>query len=218
LLPERASTWFYLIEIGHHQRLGTQIEHLLICGPTLRIGIHSEFERKTLRISKLTSVRLVKMIEKVDKTLKWPLLTCSTGRRWVADSGRMIILGDAAHAMLPYMSEGAGMAVEDGVALAEALNHAQAPFDIARCLSVFESVRSKRLLQMQHASAVNGMIWHFADGPEQEARDAALEKEVLGQPFDESPNQWSDPVTQRWAYGYDAVEAIRDKFRDLAWV
>jgi salicylate hydroxylase len=100
------------------------------------------------------------------------------------------------------------MAVEDGAALAEALHHARSANDLPRVLGVFEEVRAKRSGQMQQASLINGKIWHFADGPEQEARDLAMRPEVLGLPFEESPNQWSDPETQKWAYGYDAVEAI----------
>jgi salicylate hydroxylase len=50
---------------------------------------------------------------------------------------------------------------------------------------------------MQQASLINGMLWHFPDGPIQEARDAAMRPEVEGRQFDQSPNQWSDPAT--WA-------------------
>jgi len=59
---------------------------------------------------------------------------------------------------------------------------------------------------------VNSMIWHFGDGPLQEARDKAMRAEVEGRHFHSSPNQWSDPVTQEWAYGYDAETAM-----EVAW-
>ena len=111
---------------------------------------------------------------------------------------------------------GAAMAVEDGAALAEALSHATSADDLPKVLGVFERVRAKRSSQMQQASLINGTLWHFADGPEQEARDLAMQPEVLGLPFTESPNQWSDPVTQEWAYGYDAVEAIVTELQSSA--
>jgi salicylate hydroxylase len=107
---------------------------------------------------------------------------------------------------------GAAMAVEDGAALAEALNHAHSVDDIIPVLNVYQEVRIKRSSQMQQASLVNGVVWHFPDGPEQEARDAAMRAEIEGRTFMESPNQWSDPTTQAWAYGYDAVGAIADAF------
>lgn len=40
----------------------------------------------------------------IGKTLKWPLFSGSIMDRWI--SGKLIVLGDAAHAMLPYMSQG----------------------------------------------------------------------------------------------------------------
>ena len=85
--------------------------------------------------------------------------------------------------------------------------------DIAPALKVYQDVRIQRTSQMQQAGLVNGVVFHFADGPEQEARDAAMRAEVEDRVFTESPNQWSDPTTQAWAYGYDAVGAIADAFR-----
>jgi len=61
---------------------------------------------------------------------------------------------------------------------------------------------------MQQASLINGRILHFADGPEQEARDRGMRAEVEGRKVWESPNQWSDPTTAGWAYGYDAEAAV----------
>lgn len=65
---------------------------------------------------------------------------------------------------------------------------------------------------MQEASLLNGKLWHFPDGPLQRARDAAMRSETLEEPFSHSPNQWSDPATQMWCYGYDAEQEI-----DLVW-
>lgn len=48
--------------------------------------------------------RLSKIIHMIDRTMKWPLYSGSVMRRWV--SGKLVVLGDAAHAMVPYMSQG----------------------------------------------------------------------------------------------------------------
>lgn len=108
---------------------------------------------------------------------------------------------------------GAAMAVEDGAALAEALDYARDASDMPRVLGTFETIRRQRTSAMQQASFINGTIWHFPDGPEQQARDLGMRAEVLGEHFEESPNQWSDPDTQKWAYGYDATEAISAELR-----
>jgi len=103
------------------------------------------------------------------------------------------------------------MAIEDAAALATALQDAWDHNDLPRVLRIFEEVRSERTGQMQQASSLNAQLLHFADGPEQQARDAAMEAEVLGLHFETSSNQWSDPVTQQWAYGYDAVSVIQQR-------
>jgi salicylate hydroxylase len=120
----------------------------------------------------------------------------------------LLILGDAAHAMVPYMSQGAAMAVEDGAALAMALTGIEDREEIPEALKRFETERLERSSAMQDASMVNGLIWHYPDGPKQELRDAGMKAEAEGRPFVWSPNQWSDPVTQWWAYGYDAEDAM----------
>jgi salicylate hydroxylase len=107
---------------------------------------------------------------------------------------------------------GAAMAVEDGAALAEALSQITYKSQMSLALSVFEHIRIERSSQMQEASLLNGILWHFADGPAQRARDRAMLPEVDGRPFLRSPNQWSDPVTQSWCFGYDAEGAISDAF------
>jgi len=152
---------------------------------------------------------LTKIIDMIDTTLKWPLLSGSPLKRWIASSNKLLIMGDAAHAMVPYMSQGAAMAVEDAAALAEAIDLADSVADLPQALGVWQSVRILRTSQMQEASLINGKLWHFPDGPEQRARDAATRAEVEGRQFTTSANQWSDPTTQRWCYGYDAEAEVK---------
>ncbi|KAJ4421931.1 hypothetical protein N0V82_003428 [Gnomoniopsis sp. IMI 355080] len=154
--------------------------------------------------------QLTTIISLIDKTIKTPLMSGSALDQWVSKSSKLVILGDAAHAMVPYMSQGAAMAVEDGAALATALSKITSPKELGFALQVFQKERIKRSSMMQEASMVNSMIWHFKDGPHQQARDAAMRPEVEGKHFLSSPNQWSDPVTQSWAYGYDAEKVIEE--------
>lgn len=50
--------------------------------------------------------RLVKVIGMIDSTMKWPLVTGTGLSNWVHPTNKLVVLGDAAHAMLPYMSQG----------------------------------------------------------------------------------------------------------------
>lgn len=171
----------------------------------------------------LTVSRLEKIISMIETTIKWPLVSGTPLPRWT--TGRLVILGDAAHAMLPYMSQGtrhplpsptpitiilitnktgAAMAVEDGLALSRTLTKLSHITHLPHALQIFEKVRIPRATKMQEASLLNGKLWHFPDGPLQQARDKAMRPETVGEVGSHSPNQWSDPATQMWAYGYDA--------------
>jgi salicylate hydroxylase len=158
--------------------------------------------------------RLTKIISLIDNTIKWPLLSAPKLPRWVAPSNKVLIIGDAAHAMVPYMSQGAAMAVEDSGVLASVLSLISSADEIPFALNVFEAERMKRAGQMQDASLLNGKLWHFANGPEQRLKDLSMRPEVEGKSFSWSANQWSDPVTQWWAYGYDAEEEVERIFRE----
>lgn len=160
--------------------------------------------------------RLSKVINMIQSTLKWPLLTGKPLKRWVSLSGKLLIIGDAAHSMVPYMSEGAAMAVEDGAALAEILSLINSPVQIPDALRIFERVRLLRAGQMQEASLVNGKLWHFPDGDEQKQRDSNMRAEVEERNFEWSPNQFSDPTTQQWAYGYNAEREVRHAWEVFA--
>lgn len=49
---------------------------------------------------------LVKVINMIDSTIKWPLMMGAPRKSYVSSSGKLVLLGDSAHAMLPYMSQG----------------------------------------------------------------------------------------------------------------
>lgn len=67
---------------------------------------------------------------------------------------------------------------------------------------------------MQEASMVNAMIWHFTDGPFQQARDASMRAEMVGRNTQGCANQWSDPVTHSWVYGCDAERIMEMRWAD----
>ena len=102
------------------------------------------------------------------------------------------------------------MAVEDASALAQALRVIDSPSHLGSALDVYELVRKARTTAMHEASYRHAYTVHLPDGPEQRARDAGMEDEVKGVHFIRSPNQWSDPTTQIWAYDYDSAQAIRE--------
>jgi salicylate hydroxylase len=90
--------------------------------------------------------------------------------RW--SDGRVTLLGDACHPMLPFMAQGAAQSIEDGAALASLLKATRD--DVPAALQRYEAVRKPRATRLQEASANNRKRFHLPDGPEQQARDQAM--------------------------------------------
>ena len=150
-----------------------------------------------------------RVLGKVKGCLKWKLADLPPLPSWVSESGRVVLIGDAAHAMVPYMAQGASMAIEDGAALAECLSRVETQEDIPRYLRVFENVRKPRCERIQECSRLNGDMWHMADGPAQEERDKALKGDdfqeglTSTEPNGKNPNLWSDKGFQPWLFGHN---------------
>ena len=90
--------------------------------------------------------------------------------------GRIALLGDAAHPMLPYLAQGAGMAIEDASALANAL--ATPSLGDVSALERYAQSRWSRNSRVQARAQRNGKIFH-ATGAQRWGRDAAMR--LLGQ-------------------------------------
>lgn len=99
----------------------------------------------------------------------------------------------------------------DGAFLAKTIGEAvKGNISIAEAVELYENERMPKAYAKQQVSFLNGAIWHLPDGPEQQARDAAMSTELTGQPFLRSPKLYGDPATVLEVYGYDA-EAHAEK-------
>jgi salicylate hydroxylase len=88
----------------------------------------------------------------------WSLYDLPALPHW--GEGPVTLLGDAAHPMLPFLAQGACMAIEDAAVLAGSL--AQSPGDTSFALRAYEQARGERTAQVQNASRRNGAIYHHA--------------------------------------------------------
>jgi salicylate hydroxylase len=104
-----------------------------------------------------------------ERWLKWPLY--DRPPRPHRGRGAVTLLGDAAHPMLPFLAQGAAMAIEDAAVLADAL--AAAPDDAAAALRSYEQVRGKRITRVQRAARRNDTVYHLP-WPASVARDLAM--------------------------------------------
>jgi len=89
--------------------------------------------------------------------LKWALYDRARLGRW--SNGPVALLGDAAHPMLPFLAQGAAMAIEDAYVLADELG--RTPDRPARALRRYQRRRVRRTARVQRAARSNGRVYHY---------------------------------------------------------
>lgn len=97
---------------------------------------------------------------------------------------RVALVGDAAHPMVPYLAQGAGMAIEDALALADALGEGDAA-EVPAAFARYAEARWARNAQVQARARRNGEIFH-ATGAVRLGRDMAMRllgAKLLDQPW-----------------------------------
>ncbi|HYG55632.1 MAG TPA: FAD-dependent monooxygenase [Burkholderiales bacterium] len=135
--------------------------------------------------------RVRQLIASATTTKRWAMYDRDPLERWT--EGRVTLLGDAAHAMLPFLAQGAAQAIEDAVVLAACLKKTPS---VMEALRRYEAIRQPRTSEVQLMSRGIELRNHLPDGAEQERRDAQF--------------AGSDPLrASAWLYGYEA-EAVSD--------
>ena len=99
--------------------------------------------------------KVTSLIKESDKLFRWALFDRKPLARWV--EGRVGLMGDAAHPMLPFMAQGAAMAIEDAWMLAATLSRS-AP--LSQSLEAYQAKRFTRASQIQAASRANAKTFH----------------------------------------------------------
>jgi 3-hydroxybenzoate 6-monooxygenase len=126
------------------------------------------------------------LLEMAQGWRSWSLHTLRPLRRW--STGRIALLGDAAHPVLPFLAQGAALAVEDAVTLARCL--AADANEPALAFSRYEALRAPRAARVQRRSARMGALYHLS-APLRFVRDLALRRR--------SPQRLLDSFA--WLYG-----------------
>jgi salicylate hydroxylase len=113
------------------------------------------------------------LIGAVDEWQRWALFTLPDIGEW--SGGAVALLGDAAHAMLPFAAQGAGMAIEDAAVLAKCFseNGGENIAGIPAALKRYARLRRGRVLRVQRAARQQGRIYHLT-GPLALARDLTI--------------------------------------------
>jgi salicylate hydroxylase len=130
------------------------------------------------------------IIGAADETYKWALFDRAPLPRWSA--GRVTLLGDACHPMLPFMGQGAAQAIEDASTLTACLHKLH---DIPAALKLYETLRLPRASRLQAMSQSNKLRFHLPDGSAQQQRDAQMGS---------GSTDWSLAAIA-WLYEHDAA-------------
>jgi salicylate hydroxylase len=133
------------------------------------------------------------IISAAERTHRWGLYDRDPLTTW--SSGRVALLGDAAHAMLPFLAQGACQAVEDAAVLTKWLTAASATA-IPDALQHYQASRQPRVWQVQRISRQNATTYHLPDGEAQRERDAKWAAAAGAGPYSE----------RGWLFAFD-VEA-----------
>jgi len=133
------------------------------------------------------------LLDAVDETFIWGLFDRAPLPRWSV--GRVTLLGDACHPMLPFIAQGAAQAMEDGATLADCLRKLG---DVPQALARYQELRLPRTSLVQSLAANNKIRFHLPDGPEQATRDAKMAA---------GGTDWSIE-TIGWLYGHNATAVV----------
>ena len=101
---------------------------------------------------------IVTLISGIETWRKWSLVEMPRLRSW--SNERTVLLGDAAHPILPFLAQGAAMAIEDADALSRALAVQTSPLEHA--LMNYQAMRQQRAGAVQSASRRMGRIYHMS--------------------------------------------------------
>lgn len=114
---------------------------------------------------------ILELLQFVDTSKKWMLYDREPSRIW--SKGKMTLLGDAAHPTQPHLTQGAGMAIEDAVVLAEMISTSGG--DYAKAFQKYQEARYLRTAHVQIFSKFYGELHHI-DGIAKELKNSLISK------------------------------------------
>lgn len=140
------------------------------------------------------NAQLLALFDATERCYKWALYDRDPLPRWT--TGRVTLLGDAAHPMLPYLAQGAAQALEDGYVLADML--AQHRGDATAALMAYERARLPRTARIQLQARARGKINNTTSAFQRFTRDLGYRIKRLIKPKEHT-------YKIEWIYGHDVT-------------
>ena len=159
-------------------------------------------------------------LQTIQKAEKWQIAVGPELDTWRSRHGRVVLLGDAAHAMIPHAAQGLSQGIEDGISLARMLRGATLDTkNISDVTHIWEQLRKPRAELFVQRSMNNARIRSLPDGPAQVARDEQIvrsaqvvPKELADIEMDMKADQ-NSPQFMKWVREYDVVSEVRRAHR-----
>ncbi|GAA3894930.1 FAD-dependent monooxygenase [Streptomyces lacrimifluminis] len=133
--------------------------------------------------------RVLTALERAGQVFRYGINTRTPLARW--NIGRVTLLGDSAHAMVPFQAQGAAQALMDAAVLGDSLADT-APAEIPDALTRYVRRRLANATRVQAGSANAGDAYHLPDGPEAEARNAGMVAYGRENRFGPHATAWGD--------------------------
>lgn len=185
--PVRGGEWLNLVVLTEGQMPGVTADDLQSWNAQ---QTPEQTERDLQAALRGACFRLQEIVSAATSWRAWPLCGRAPMQGAYQHAVRRVaLMGDAAHPMLPYLAQGAGMAIEDAAVLAQQLRPGG---DVAQALQVFAAQRWQRNAQVQRGAVRNGQVFH-ARGPMRWGRDVGLR---LAAPM---------LMDQPWLYGHNVL-------------
>jgi salicylate hydroxylase len=177
--------------------------------------------------------RIPKLLALCDSVYKWRLMIRpGLDPTWSHESGAFTILGDAAHATLPYLASGAGMSLEDGHILGLCLGKlkGKSTAEKKQALEVYERCRRKRTERVVSRGNRQQYLYHVHDGEEQQERDRQLrafaefngkgkitkeQYEAKGLKIEDDPLAWRWGGVGSWLLTYICEEDVEKRWQEV---
>ncbi len=138
---------------------------------------------------------LCTLLQKIDAPIAWGLFAHPSLETWAND--RIVLLGDSTHPMVPFIAQGACMAIEDAWVLADQLVKKA---DISQSLQAYEAIRKPRATKVQETALKSGRIYHEANSIKRKILHTGMQiasriaPQIIARHYD-------------WIYDYDVTKS-----------
>jgi salicylate hydroxylase len=160
---------------------------------------------------------VTKAVNAASSLWKWRLRQVEGIPSWSSPHGRILLIGDSCHGIVPHAGQGSAMGIEDGAFIAELLSESTPSNDIKLATRTFEKIRRPRCDLVRRFAKAQGDGWTTEDPQKQQRRDEKLRQPwpTGGDVQADSSASFLSPQFQKWLDDYDVHEEASRVMRQM---